>query len=88
MRICIEIDGALMARALKVSGRATNKQTVEEALRLLVRIRRQRQVDDAFGKYRWSGNLAQSRKGRWAGQSSSNKRRPGKTGAPHSTTYR
>jgi Arc/MetJ family transcription regulator len=40
MRICIEIDGALMTRALKVSGRATKKQTVEEALRLLVRIRR------------------------------------------------
>jgi hypothetical protein len=28
------------------------------------RLRRQREVDGAFGKYRWRGNLARSRKGR------------------------
>ncbi|HEY2874953.1 MAG: type II toxin-antitoxin system VapB family antitoxin [Reyranellales bacterium] len=64
MRTNIEIDDRLMAEAQKVSGLATKKQTVEEALRLMVRLRRQREVDAAFGRYRWTGNLAQSRKGR------------------------
>ena len=64
MRTNIEIDDKLMAEAQKLSGLATKKQTVEEALRLLVRLRRQREVDAAFGRYRWKGNLARSRTGR------------------------
>jgi Arc/MetJ family transcription regulator len=64
MRTNIEIDDALMAEAQKLSGHATKKQTVEEALRLMVRLRRQKEVDTAFGKYRWRGNLARSREGR------------------------
>ena len=66
MRTNIEIDDALMAEAQKASGHATKKQTVEEALRLMITLRRQRDVGRAFGKYRWRGNLAQSRKGRIA----------------------
>jgi len=64
MRTNIEIDDALMAEAQKASGHATKKQTVEQALRLMIRLRQQREVDAAFGKYRWRGNLARSRKGR------------------------
>jgi Arc/MetJ family transcription regulator len=64
MRTNIEIDDSLMAEAQKVSGHATKKQTVEEALRLMVRLRRQKEADAAFGKYRWRGNLARSREGR------------------------
>ncbi len=66
MRTNIEIDDTLMAEAQKASGQPTKKQTVEEALRLLVRLRRQGEVGTAFGKYRWRGNLARSRKGRGA----------------------
>jgi Arc/MetJ family transcription regulator len=64
MRTNIEIDDALMREAQKASGHATKKQTVEAALRLIIRLRRQREVDAAFGKYRWHGNLGRSRKGR------------------------
>jgi Arc/MetJ family transcription regulator len=64
MRTNIEIDDTLMAEAQKVSGQATKKQTVEQALRLMIRLRRQQEVGAAFGKYRWRGNLAQSRRGR------------------------
>jgi Arc/MetJ family transcription regulator len=64
VRTNIEIDNALMAEARKISGNATKKQTVEQALRLMIRLRRQQEVDRAFGKYRWRGNLARSRKGR------------------------
>lgn len=64
MRTNIEIDDKLMADAQKALGHATKKQTVEEALRLMVKMRRQQGVDAAFGKFRWRGNLDRSRKGR------------------------
>ena len=64
MRTNIEIDDALMAEAQRASGHATKRQTVEQALRLMVRLRQQQDVGTAFGKYRWRGNLARSRKGR------------------------
>jgi Arc/MetJ family transcription regulator len=64
MRTNIEIDDALMAEAQKASGEATKKDTVEQALRLMIKLRRQQKVAKAFGKYRWRGNLARSRKGR------------------------
>jgi Arc/MetJ family transcription regulator len=67
MRTNIDIDDTLMAEAQKASGHATKKQTVEEALRLMVRLQRQQEVDSAFGKYHWRGNLARSRKARGAG---------------------
>jgi mRNA interferase HigB len=65
MRTNIEIDDTLMAEAQKASGHATKKQTLEQALRLMIRLRRQHEVDAAFGKYRWRGSLARSRKGHW-----------------------
>jgi len=64
MRTNIEIDDTLMADAQEVSGHATKKATVEQALRLMVQLRRQREVGSAFGKYRWRGNLSRSREGR------------------------
>jgi Arc/MetJ family transcription regulator len=67
MRTNIEIDDTLMAEAQKASGHATKKQTVEDALRLMIKLRRQREVDAAFGKYRWHGSLARNRKGRAPG---------------------
>ena len=67
MRTNIEIDDALMAEARKLSGNATKRQTVEEALRLMIRLRRQKDVGVAFGKYRWRGSLARSRSGRGTG---------------------
>jgi hypothetical protein len=33
----------------------------------MIRLRRQHEVDAAFGKYRWRGQLAQSRKRRGSG---------------------
>jgi Arc/MetJ family transcription regulator len=67
MRTNIEIDDTLMAEAQKASGDATKKDTVEQALRLMIRLRRQQEVGRAFGKYPWHGELGRSRKGRGAG---------------------
>jgi Arc/MetJ family transcription regulator len=39
MRITIDIDDALMAQARKVCGHATEQETVDQALRLMVRLR-------------------------------------------------
>ena len=64
MRTNIEIDDRLMEEAQKASGLTTKKQTVEQALRLMVKLRRQQEVTAAFGKYPWRGDLARSRKGR------------------------
>jgi hypothetical protein len=33
---------------------------------LMIKLRKQEDVRSAFGKYRWRGNLGQSRKGRGA----------------------
>jgi Arc/MetJ family transcription regulator len=63
VRTNIEIDDALMEQAQKASGNRNKKQTVEQALRLLVRLRGQQEVDAAFGRYRWRGSLVRSRKG-------------------------
>jgi Arc/MetJ family transcription regulator len=67
MRTNIELDDDLMAEARQVCPGASNKQIVEQALRLMIRLRRQQEVASAFGKYRWRGNLARSRKGKGAG---------------------
>jgi Arc/MetJ family transcription regulator len=64
MRTNIEIDDTLMAEAQEAAGHATKKDTVEQALRLMVRLKKQRDVALAFGKYRWRGDLARSRRGR------------------------
>jgi len=66
MRTNIEIDDTLMAQAQKASGQKTKKQTVEQALRLMIRLQRQQEASNAFGKYRWRGNLGRSRAGRAA----------------------
>jgi Arc/MetJ family transcription regulator len=66
MRTNIDIDDALLTEARRLSGHPTKKATVEEALRLLVKLRRQKDVDRAFGKYPWRGDLDRSRTGRGA----------------------
>lgn len=62
----LDIDHALVVEAQRACGLATKKETVEQALRLMIRLHRQKEVGAAFGKYRWRGNLAASRRGRGA----------------------
>ena len=64
MRTNIEIDDDLMAKAQSASGHASKKATVEEALRLLVRAREQRDILALAGQVTWSGDLQASREGR------------------------
>jgi Arc/MetJ family transcription regulator len=58
------IDDALMSRAMKLSGAATKRETVENALKLLIRLREQKQIRAARGKLKWTGNLQATRRDR------------------------
>jgi Arc/MetJ family transcription regulator len=57
MRTNIVIDDALMAAALKARPKATKRAVVEEGLRLVALLQRQRQGRSLRGKLRWSGSL-------------------------------
>ncbi len=67
MRTNIDIDDALMAQALAVSGLATKRATVEEGLRLLVQLKAQDRVRELRGKLHWEGDLEESRAARKLG---------------------
>lgn len=62
MRTNIVIDEALMAEALKVSGLKTKRRAVEEGLRLLIKLNRQKQIRQLRGKLEWQGSLDEMRR--------------------------
>lgn len=60
MRTNIDIDDALMATAMRCSGKRTKRETVEEALRRMIAIEQQ----EAFFELRgmgWDGDLDEMR---------------------------
>lgn len=57
MRTNIVIDDKLMKAAMRASGLKTKRETVEEALKALIRARGRRDLVAAYGKYRWLGDL-------------------------------
>jgi Arc/MetJ family transcription regulator len=65
MRTNIEIDDELMRRAMTLSGKSTKKAVVEEALRLVVQLKRQAGILKLFGKVEWDGDLDAMREGRF-----------------------
>ena len=67
LRTTIEIDDALMAEAQIACGHVTKKATIEQALRLMIKLRGQQEVAAASGKHRWRGSLSRSRQGRRSG---------------------
>ena len=64
MRTNIEIDDELLAQAMAAAGLPTKRATVEEGLRLLVRIRRQAKAVAALKGLGWEGDLDEMRQGR------------------------
>lgn len=61
MRTNIAIDDKLMNAALKTSGLSTKKEVVEEALKLLVQVKKQSRLKKLRGKLKWEGNLDEMR---------------------------
>lgn len=65
MRTNIVIDDDLMNEALRVTGLKTKKEVVEEALKTLIRIERQKGILALRGKVHWEGNLDEMRRDRF-----------------------
>jgi len=64
MRTNIDIDDDLLSSAMAAAGLPTKRATVEEGLRLLVRVREQVQAFDDLKDLGWKGNLSVMRQGR------------------------
>jgi len=64
MRTNIDIDDKLMSQAMAAAGLSTKRATVEEGLRLLVRVRKQAKALAALKGLGWEGDLDEMRQGR------------------------
>lgn len=62
----LELDEALVLRAMTVTGIRTKKALVEEALRTLIRQHEQREVRDLRGRLTWGGPPDSSKRRRGA----------------------
>jgi Arc/MetJ family transcription regulator len=62
MRTNIVIDERLIGEAMRLTGAGTKRQAVEDALRLVVRLKRQEGLRAARGKLRWRGDLERMRR--------------------------
>ena len=64
MRTNIDLDDALIAEAMAITGLATKRATVEEALRCLIRQHHQRAAIADLAGLGWEGDLAVARSSR------------------------
>jgi len=64
MRTNIEIDDALLSRAVIAAGLSTKRATVEQSLRLLVQIHEQARALADINGLGWEGDLDEMRQGR------------------------
>lgn len=62
MRTNIEIDDKLLREAMKATGQTTKRATVEEALRRVVKLHRQRLAGQRLAGIGWDGDLDAMRK--------------------------
>ena len=61
MRTNIEIDDELLSQAMTAAGQSTKRATVEEGLRLLVRVRKQVEALAELKGLGWEGDLDEKR---------------------------
>ena len=64
VRTNIVLDEALVGEALALTGLKTKKAVIEEAVRVLTRLKRQEQVRALRGQLHWEGDLDALRAGR------------------------
>jgi Arc/MetJ family transcription regulator len=64
MRTNIVIDEELIREAQELTSLPTKKAVVDEALRTLIRVKKQQTILSLRGKIRWRGDLDASRSGR------------------------
>jgi len=61
MRTNIVVDDNLMAEAIKLTNIKTKKGVVDQALKLLVQVKKQESIRKLKGKLQWKGNLSEMR---------------------------
>jgi len=64
MRTNIVLDESLVEQARKLTGIKTKKELIHEALRTLIRLRRQSEARGLRGKLHWEGDLDELRRSR------------------------
>jgi Arc/MetJ family transcription regulator len=64
MRTNIDIDDDLLSQAMTASGLSTKRATVEEGLRLLLRVHRQAKALAELKGLGWEGDLDEMRRSR------------------------
>lgn len=64
MRTNIVIDDKLMRETLRATGLKTKREAVDQALRTLLRLRRQSEIRQFRGKLDWQGDLNAMRRDR------------------------
>jgi Arc/MetJ family transcription regulator len=62
MRTNIVLDDELVAEAMSRTGIKTKRAVVEEALRKLIRLKRQEEIRSLRGKLHWEGDLDEMRR--------------------------
>ena len=62
MRTSVEVDGALLDEARRAAELRTDEETVEEALRMLVRLRAQQEMLGLVGNVRWEPTASRADK--------------------------
>ncbi|MGA3399027.1 MAG: type II toxin-antitoxin system VapB family antitoxin [Acetobacteraceae bacterium] len=63
MRTNIEIDDELLAKAMAASGTNTKRSAVDAALRLVIKLARQKQAIENLRGIGWEGDLDAMREG-------------------------
>jgi Arc/MetJ family transcription regulator len=64
VRTNIVLDDALVAEAMERTGIKTKRAVIEEALKTLVRLKRQEEIRKLRGKLHWEGDLDEMRRNR------------------------
>jgi Arc/MetJ family transcription regulator len=57
MRTNIVVDDELMSQAMRLTGLKTKKEVVETALRELIAHKKRDALAEAFGRFKWEGDL-------------------------------
>lgn len=61
MRTNVVLDDDLVKVALRLSGFKTKRKAIEEGLKLLIELNRQKRIKGFRGKLKWTGNLNKMR---------------------------
>ena len=65
VRTNIVLDKGLVREAMELTGIKTKREVVDEALRMLVKTKGQRVIEELHGTVEWEGDLAELRRDRF-----------------------